>query len=312
VVAPSRSRTIIPNELGSLATRRLEELGLSISFGAHVDDCDDFNSSSIAARVEDLHHAFADPSVDGILTVIGGFNSNQLLPHLDWDLIRSNPKVLCGYSDITALANAILVRSDLVTYSGPHWSTFAMSRHFEPALSWFSECVFTSAPLELAPATHWSDDQWYADQDNRTLEPNSGWWILQEGEASGTIVGGNLCTLNLLQGTSYMPSFSDSVLFIEDDSETRPHTFDRDLTSLTQLEQFASVRGLVLGRFQRASGMSQRDLEGIVRNNPMLHNLPVVANVDFGHTHPLITFPIGGHVIVSAHRREPAMTVDVH
>ena len=295
-----------------LATRRLEELGLRVSFGAHVDDCDDFNSSGVAARVEDLHRAFADPWVDGILTVIGGFNSNQLLPHLDWELIRGNPKILCGYSDITALANAILVKSELVTYSGPHWSTFAMAKHLEPAITWFSECLFTSEPLELAPATHWSDDQWYADQDSRILEPNPGWWILQEGQASGTIVGGNLCTLNLLQGTPYIPSLLGRILFIEDDLETRPHTFDRDLTSLTQLEEFTGVDGLVIGRFQRASGISRGVVEEIVGRNPRLHDLPVIANVDFGHTHPLITFPIGGHVIVIADRREPAITVDVH
>jgi muramoyltetrapeptide carboxypeptidase LdcA involved in peptidoglycan recycling len=109
-----------------------------------------------------------------------------------------------------------------------------------------------------------------------------------------------------------MPSLLGSVLFIEDDLETRPHTFDRDLTSLTQLEEFTSVHALVLGRFQRASGMSRRVVEEIVGRNPRLHDLPVIANVDFGHTHPLITYPIGGHVIVSADHREPTITLDVH
>lgn len=97
MVAPARSRTL--------------------TYGDHVDEMDNFHSSSIASRVADLHAAFADPAVRGILTVIGGFKSNELLPHLDWELIARKPKMFCGYSDITALQNAILARSGLITYS---------------------------------------------------------------------------------------------------------------------------------------------------------------------------------------------------
>jgi muramoyltetrapeptide carboxypeptidase LdcA involved in peptidoglycan recycling len=81
-------------------------------------------SSSIASRVEDIHAAFSDSNVRGILTVIGGFNSNQLLDSLDYELIKNNPKILCGYSDITALATAITAKTGLITYSGLHFSTW--------------------------------------------------------------------------------------------------------------------------------------------------------------------------------------------
>lgn len=87
--------------------------------------------------------------MDGVLTVIGGFSSNELLPGIDYDLIAANPKVLCGYSDITALQNALLARSGLATYSGPHWSSFGMRDLFDDTLAWFAAAVMDSAPIEL-------------------------------------------------------------------------------------------------------------------------------------------------------------------
>ena len=109
-------------------------------------------------------HQTADPDVAAVLTVIGGFNSNELLPYLDWDLIAANPKVLCGFSDITALQNAILARTGLVTYSGPHWSSFGMRDHFEQTLAWFTQALFTDEPVHLDPAASWTDDLWFLDQ----------------------------------------------------------------------------------------------------------------------------------------------------
>lgn len=116
------------------------------------------------------------------------------------------------------------------------------------------------------------------------------------GRIPGQIIGGNLCTLNLLQGTPWMPSVRDVVLFLEDDELSDPVEFRRDLNSLMQLPDAHTVRGLVLGRFQNASGMAREDLEAIVATIPSLAGKPIVANVDFGHTTPLITFPIGGRV----------------
>src|SRR5918993_5434058 len=153
VIAPSRSRPVVLEyDHSRLIEDRFAEMGLSLSFGEHVDERDAFDSSPIPSRVDDLHAAFADPGVQGILTVIGGFNSNELLPYLDWDLIGGNPKVFCGYSDITALQNAILARTGLITYTGPHWSTFGMRDHFEQTLAWFRHAILGSDPYEIEPA----------------------------------------------------------------------------------------------------------------------------------------------------------------
>jgi muramoyltetrapeptide carboxypeptidase len=295
VVAPARSRSLVSeHDHSAIIDARFAELGLRLTYGDRVDERDDFDSSPVASRVADLHAAFADPDVAGILTVIGGFNSNELLDHLDWDLVTANPKILCGYSDITALQNAILARTGIVTYSGPHWSSFGMKDHFEQTLRWFVQAVFEEAPIELFPSETWTDDQWFLDQADRAVWPNEGWWTLRPGAGEGRLVGGNLCTLNLLQGTSYMPSLDGAVLMVEDDEETNPATFARDLTSLLQLPDAAGIQGLVIGRFQRASRVTRALLTQIIARQDTLAALPVLANVDFGHTNPMATLPIGG------------------
>jgi muramoyltetrapeptide carboxypeptidase LdcA involved in peptidoglycan recycling len=296
IVAPSRSLAIISEESRKIANNRFSDLGLKLSFGKHLEEKDEFVSSSIKSRIEDLHDAFRDKNVKAVITVIGGFNSNQLLKYLDWDLIRNNPKIFCGFSDITALNNAIFTKTGLISYSGPHYSTFGQELYFDYTLKYFKKCLLSDDPFEIIPSEQWSDDAWYKNQKERTLIKNGGFLLINEGNASGTIIGANLCTLNLLQGTEYFSDLENSILFIEDDEESLPHTFDRDLQSLIHLPSFSGVKAVVIGRFQKASEITNELLIKIVKTKKELDNLPVIANVDFGHTDPKITFPVGGEV----------------
>lgn len=291
VIAPSRNASILSKEGIELAKERLERLGFQVSFGNYIFEDDLQHSSSIEHRIEDLHAAFADPHVKAILTVIGGFNSNELLPYLDYDLIRNNPKIFCGYSDITAIATAITARCGFVTYSGPHFSSFQMEKAQDYQTSAFLSAVTEESPYMLAASSEWSDDAWYADEVNRNFEETE-WKVYNEGTAEGTIWGGNLCTLNLLQGTAYMPELTDGILFVEDDYMVTPELFARDLTSL--LQACRSTKALVIGRFQRQSNMTEEQLHFILDKHPTLKTIPVLYNVDFGHTQPIFTFPIGG------------------
>jgi muramoyltetrapeptide carboxypeptidase len=312
IISPSRSLAIIGEETRRIAGERFAELGLKLSFGKHVEEIDDFNSCSVASRLEDLHAAFADPNVKGVLTVVGGFNSNQLLRGIDWALIKSNPKVFCGFSDITALNNSILAKTGLVTYSGTHYSTFGMKNHFDYALEHFKKAVMGDEQINVLPSKEWTDDHWFLDQDNRQPIPNEGWLVIREGQAQGSIRGGNLCTFNLLQGTEYMPTLADTILFVEDDEESLPHHFDRNLVSLIQQPDFSGVRAIVVGRFQQASKMSNDLLRQMIESKKELADLPVIANVDFGHTNPLITYPIGGEVDILADKSAPKITITKH
>jgi len=168
VIAPSRSLSIVSKEIRQTANKRFADLGLKLTFGKHIEESDDFVSSSIESRIEDLHDAFADKNVKAIITVIGGFNSNQLLKYLDWDLIKKNPKIFCGYSDITALNNAIFAKTGLVSYSGPHYSTFGQELYFDYTLEYFKKCLLSDEPFEIKPSEEWTDDHWFRNQKERS------------------------------------------------------------------------------------------------------------------------------------------------
>jgi muramoyltetrapeptide carboxypeptidase LdcA involved in peptidoglycan recycling len=312
IIAPARSLAIISKESREIAVQKLQGMGLSTTYTEHAEEKDEFISSSIASRVADIHAAFSDKGVNGMLTVIGGFNSNQLLRYLDYGLIKANPKILCGYSDITALTNAIYAKAGMVCYSGPHFSSFGMKKGIEYTEEYFQKCLMSEGSYFVEPSSEWSNDAWFTDQENRTFIKNEGYWTINKGAASGTIIGGNLCTFNLLQGTEFMPSLKDRILFIEDNAETRPHTFDRDLQSLIHQPGFEGVKGVVIGRFEKASGITLPLLTKIIKTKKELDGLPVIANVDFGHTTPTITFPIGGTASLDASGEKPKLTIVEH
>ncbi|MBN1274860.1 LD-carboxypeptidase [Candidatus Woesearchaeota archaeon] len=303
VITPARSRMLpwIQN-IKDDAHEKLESMGFTVTYGKHVDEMDEFGSTTIEHRMEDLHDAFSDKNVKAVLTVIGGFNSNQLLRHLDYDLIRANPKILCGYSDITALQNAIYTKTGMVTYSGPHWFTFGDKKSIVYTEQKFRECLMQEGSYRITPSREWSDDRWANDQENRSFTKNEGYWVLNEGSAEGTIVGANLCTFNLLQGTEYKPSLKDTILFLEDDHESQPHHFDRNLQSVLHQNDFSGVKGIVTGRFQNESNMTKEILTSIVKTKKELDNIPIIANVDFGHTTPMAAFPIGGKARITANK----------
>lgn len=299
IIAPSSNLSWLSREIIDLAVQKLEKEGFKISFSKNCQATDMFLSSSISQRIDDIHQAFSEIKVRAIFTVIGGFHSNQLLSYLDYDLIKNNPKILCGYSDITALQNAITTKTGLVTYSGLHFSTWAMKKEFQYNLDYFRKCLVQSNSFNVKPSETWSDDVWYEDQENRTVIKNDGFMVLNKGSAEGVIYGGNLCTFNLLQGTEYMPDISGAILFLEDDAFVGSDTaseFDRNLQSLIHQPAFKQVKGLVIGRFQKESKMTLVKLRYIIKSKKELDKIPIIANVDFGHTNPLITFPIGGAI----------------
>lgn len=309
VIAPSNSLSIISEETRQVANDRFQEMGLELVFGKHVEEVDDFGSSSIESRISDLHAAFSDKSVRGVFAVIGGFNCNQLLRYIDWDLIKNNPKVFIGYSDTTALQNAVFAKTGLVTYSGPAYSTFGQKLYFDYTLEYFKKCLLDSKEFDISPSESWSDDRWYLDQANRKLYKNDGWLVINEGKAEGTILGANICTFNLLQGTEYFPDISNSILFLEDDAESKLVNFDRDLQSIIHLPNFNKVKGVVIGRFQNESKVKSEQLVRTIKSKKELDNIPVIANVDFGHTSPIITFPIGGEVALLVSRKKSELRI---
>jgi len=297
VVAPSTGIRIIGADSRANAAERFADMGLKVSFGKNTVDenFDCFGTTDIEKRAADIMDAFRDKNVKAIFTIIGGFNSNQLLPFLDYDVIRENPKIICGFSDITALLNGIYAKTGLVTFLGPHYSSFGMKLGFDYTWEAMKTMLLGERRLEVIPSTEWSDDLWFINQEEREFVRNEGYWKLHDGLAEGTLVGGNLCTQILLTGTQYWPKFKeDTILLVEDTAGSDGKTFLRNLQALAYQPDFANVKGLVIGRFQKGSQISREDLQYIVDSIPQLKNIPVLANVDFGHTTPMLTFPIGG------------------
>ncbi len=304
VVAPSSGIKIIGADCRQIAKERFEAMGLKVTFGKNTtdDNFDLFGTTDIEKRAEDIMDAFQDSNVKAIFTIIGGFNSNQILPFLDYDIIKSNPKILCGYSDITSLLNGIRAKTGLVTFYGPHYSTIGMKKGNEYTLDCIVKVLF-EGQADIFPSNEWSDDLWFLDQENRNFIKNDGWWILQSGRAEGVFCGGNLGTLVLLNGTPYQSKFvEDTILAVEDCnySKADDEVFLRHFQAIAQREDFVNVKAVIIGRFQKASNLSRDKLEYIIANIPQLRDIPVIANIDFGHTTPMATFPLGGKCVVES------------
>ena len=297
VIAPSESLTVIWPDAYDRAVRFLEGEGFRLTFGAHAREVERFDSASLADRLDDLHAAFADPNVKLILTAIGGFNSNHLLRRMDYDLIARNPKLLCGFSDITALLNGIYAKTGLVTYCGPHFATFAKEYQREYTKQALYNCMMTSDPMPLPPS------------------PAQGRYVaVQTGVCEGIAVGGNLCTFNLLQGTPYMPDLTDKILFIEDDNimgDVFRQEFDRNLESVLQTYNADKLRAIVLGRFDGCCKMDPYITREMFRGM-VPENIPVIFGADFGHVEPMATFPIGGKIRIEATETEVKMDILTH
>ena len=300
VIAPSRSMSMIDKNIVDAAKERLEKIGFKVTFGKNVLKSidDNYKCASIEDRLEDLHEAFRDKNVKAILTVIGGFNVNQLLDYIDYDLIKENPKIICGFSDITALTNAIYAKTGLVTYSGPHFSSFGMKKGFEYTQEYFEKMFMKNENILIESSKEWSNDAWFKNQDERVFIKNEGMKVINKGEAEGTIIGGNLCTLNLLQGTEYMPNLDNTILFLEDDELANKYfckEFDRNLQSLLHASKGQNIKGIIVGRAEKCCEMSDEIWKKLFKTKKELNNIPIVINADFGHTTPIFTFPIGGY-----------------
>ena len=285
IIAPSGSLTRVRTDVLERSLAYLDENGFRVTYSTNCREMDSFSSSSVESRAADLHEAFADPDVKAVMACIGGFNVNQILPYIDYDLIRANPKILCGYSDITALLNAVYARTGLVTYHAPHLAALGFLREREYTHKYLTACLMNEDPISVTPS-----------------ETAGSYTVLQEGTCEGEIVGGNLCTLNLLQGTPYMPDLRDKILFIEDDNimgDYFPYEFDRNLQSLLQVSGAESVRGIVFGRFDESCRLTEDTIRAIVKGK-VPAGIPVVFGTDFGHVFPMISFPVGGRVKLSA------------
>ncbi len=237
------------------------------------------------ARAEDLMSMFQRPDVDAIFCVRGGYGTPRLLRLLDYDLIRRHPKILLGYSDITALQLAIFRRTGLVTFSGPMVAV-EMANGILPQTEAALWRVLTDAEtaVEFAPLQASSFESW-------NLR-----------EARGPLLGGCLSLVAAVLGTPFAPDFTGAVLLLEDVGEA-PYRIDGYLAALKNAGVLESIAAAVIGRFEDCvpeEGKPSLELREVLEDYFLPLNIPVLLNIDYGHGKLKHTFPIGLPVRIDA------------
>ena len=305
VVALARSASDIDERVLERAKVALESLGLKVTFSKNAFSRNQRGCPTDDEKVEDLQEAFMDENVRCILAAIGGFNSNQMLCKINWQIIKDNPKIFGGFSDITVLNHAILAKTGLVTYAMPNFYCFGLPPEADYSLEYFRRCLFADQPAELVvqQSETFYDFPWnYDEVSPRQALENSGPRVVQSGSAEGVMIGGNLCSLNLLNGTEYFPRIEgDIILCIEDDSyDSIPETVERNIQSLMQQPFFRQVKAILVGRFQGESRATNDMISDIILSKSIDSKIPMIVNLDFGHTDPKFTYPVGGKCEVVA------------
>ncbi|MCL0312561.1 LD-carboxypeptidase [Apilactobacillus sp. TMW 2.2459] len=291
VIAPSDSICRVGGLDGNVFSKqKLEKWGFKVTFGKHINEHDILGTSDIKSRIEDLHAAFLDKNVKAIITVIGGLTSNELLPFIDFNIIKNNPKIICGFSDFTALANAIYAKTGLVTYYGPAFASLKMSGVTGDYQDHFWLTAMTKSKFNLVPSEFWASGAWYNKNEKVELYKNS-WSFYSHGTAEGIVVGGNLDTFNLVQGTPYQPDLSNKILLVEFSEGNPWEEFSRDLASILQASE--NPKALLIGRFPKESKMTHERLMYVLDKFPVLQKIPVIYNLNVGHAQPIFTIPLG-------------------
>jgi muramoyltetrapeptide carboxypeptidase len=255
IISPSYpSAGQIPSRL-ERGIRAIQRLGYSVKIGKHVWIIYGHKAGTASERVEDIHEMFEDTNVKAIIASIGGYNSNELLDLIDYNLIKRNPKIFCGYSDITALHCGIHTLSGLVTFYGPNvMSQFAeFGGPLRYTIDSFQKAVSskTAAVRRIIPSREYTYEwlEWgkHDKRRPRKLIRSPQWNVLKSGYAEGELIGGHLRTVADLAGTRYFPDFTKKIFFWEE-TESNTALTDSILMYLKMLGVFDRIRGMIIGR----------------------------------------------------------------
>lgn len=292
---------------------QLEALGFRVRIAQHALGERGFVSDTPENRADDIHAAFRDPEVKMVLSAIGGDHSCHLLPLLDFELIRRHPKVFLAYSDTTVLSVAIWQETRLVTFYGPALLTdFAeypeMFEYTRESL--LATVGVAAAPGPLLASTWWTEEylDWGEKRDlerPRRRQPSQGWWWLRSGAGEGTLVGGCLESLQHLRGTRYWPDLEEwerSILFFET-SNLPPEAVDGVLMDYENMGVLERVQAILVGRAAGYTPEQREELRRVLLERTARYDLPIVTELDFGHTDPKLTLPIGSRARVDCGAR---------
>lgn len=271
VVAPSSP--IIGDNIEELnrAKEIVEKSGFKVKYSKNIFLNTNSYCSTAKEKAEDINEMFADKNVKMIWCAKGGNNSNSTFEYLNYELIKQNPKIICGYSDITSITNIITEKTGLVTFSGTNFKTIATDEtdySYKQALSRFVE-----GSLKFGAE-------------------NEEYITLKDGKAQGELMGGNLSLTKELVCGKYSIDFTDKILFIEElGYEAPPEAVNNSLYYMKQNGVFDKIKGLWIGNYEHESGITLEKIIGDVLENN--YRIPIIKSNNFGHIENKTVIPIG-------------------
>jgi len=277
IISPASS----PDDLTKIekGVKYLEKEGYRVKVAENVGKVHGYLAGSDEERLEDFHAMFKDKNVKAIFSVRGGYGSGRLLDDIDFGLIKKNPKIFVGYSDITVLQMAIFKKTGLVTFAGPMLAT-----DFSQKVNKFTEENF-----------------WNIITSNKKIGKlhnprNEKFYAITKARGEGKILGGNLALLNSIMGTQYLPSFKDTILLLEDIGEA-PYKVDRLFNQLKLAKVFDDIKGVILGRFvdcyETDKSKKTIKLNEVIEHYFSSLKIPVLYNFNHGHVNENLTIPFG-------------------
>lgn len=270
-----------PSDLSRIESgvKYLESLGYRAKVGKNAANQNKYLAGTDEERLDDFHSMFLDKEVKAILSTRGGYGASRLLDKINYSLIRRHPKIFVGYSDITALQLSILKKTGLITFAGP-----MIAVDFWDNVDPFTEEKFWKLLTSSKKI-------------GKLQNPNSEpFYSITSGRCEGKLIGGNLSMIISLLGTQYLPSFKNSILFLEEVNE-KPFRIDRMFNQLRLSKIFNEVKGIILCRFvdcyENDSKKVSFKLNDVIVDYFEKLKIPVVYNVKHGHIKQNITLPVG-------------------
>jgi len=266
-------------------------LGLVPRLAPHLLDRYGYLAGQDKDRAADINQLFADPQVAALLPIRGGWGSSRMLPYLDYDRIRQNPKILVGFSDITALTLAIYGRTRVVTFHGPNGLTSWRPQQTE----YFRRILFAGEAITFQNLKD-------GDDEDRLMQVKNRIQTITPGQARGRLIGGNLSVFSGIVGSPYVPDFQGAILFLEDTNENI-YRIDRLMTHLKIAGVFDKLAGFIFGQCSGCApdaDYGSLTLEEVVWDHIKPLGIPAWYGAMIGHIEPIVTLPIGLEVEIDA------------
>lgn len=279
IISPSAPITENLKEQFNRGLQVFKNMGFKIKLSKNVYANTLGYSATVSEKVEDINEMFTNKEVKAIICSQGGQNSNAILPYIDYEVIKNNPKIIMGISDSTAILNAIYSKTGIITY---HQNDIVWGLGRE-----VSEKEVDDFKVRLVAG------------ENGEIEHFTKWKCLRDGTADGILIGGNLSTLVKLLEKEYCPDFNNSILFLEEYAgESSLDEVDSKINILKQHKVFEKIKGLWIGYYEKDTEIAK--FEDVIMNNLKEYNFPILKCNDFGHDCENVVIPIGAKIKLDA------------